>query len=81
MNKEDESELLKWLQDKDMTLGGEGVRGHTLEGKSKENMINHLKDYYKSHSNPFKGKKHSEDMRAYLSELAKNRTGESIYVW
>lgn len=59
-----------------MTLGGEGVRGHTLEGKSKENMINHLKDYYKSHSNPFKGKKHSEDMRAYLSELAKNRTGE-----
>lgn len=60
-----------------MTLGGEGVRGYRLIGKSKDAMIQHLKEYYKTHENPFKGKKHSNETRTLLSKYAKNRVGEN----
>lgn len=59
-----------------MTLGGEGVRGFRLEGISKEKMILHLKDYYKTHNNHFFGKKHSDKTKRKLSDIAKRRTGE-----
>lgn len=35
-----------------------------------------IKDYYKNHDNPFKGKHHSEEVIKRFSELAKNRTGD-----
>lgn len=59
-----------------MTFGGDGVKGCPLEGAAKESMIKKLKEYYSTHDNPFKGKKHSEGTRKILSEKAKTRVGE-----
>lgn len=35
-----------------------------------------LKKYYETHDNPFKGKKHTEENKKYLSYLASKRTGD-----
>ena len=35
-----------------------------------------LKEYYKTHNNPFKGKKHTEENKKYFSYLASKRVGD-----
>lgn len=59
-----------------MTLGGEGVRGLFPTPASVEKMRRNLKEYYRTHPNPFQGKTHSEKTRRVLSRLASERTGE-----
>lgn len=59
-----------------MTLGGEGVRGLYQSQESIDKMRNGLKKYYRTHDNPFKGKKHSDKTRKILSEYASKRVGE-----
>lgn len=59
-----------------MTLGGEGVRGLFLTPDAVARMRAGLKEYYRTHPNPFQGKTHSEKTRKVLSELASKRTGE-----
>lgn len=49
-----------------MTLGGDGVRGYTLSESSKQQMIEKLHEFYRTH----------EDRRKELSEQAKLRIGE-----
>lgn len=64
-----------------MTFGGDGVKGHRLEGEAKESMIKKLKEYYSIHDNPFKGKKHSDDTKKILSEHAKLRVGKKAAMY
>lgn len=59
-----------------MTLGGEGVRGLFPTPASVEKMRRSLKEYYRTHPNPFQGKAHSEKTRRVLSKLASERTGK-----
>jgi group I intron endonuclease len=59
-----------------MTVGGEGVRGLSQSQTSINKMKKGLKEYYKTHENHFKGKKHSSKTKKILSEIAKKRTGE-----
>jgi group I intron endonuclease len=40
----------------------------------KEKISNGLKEYYKTHENPFKGRKHTEEMRNFLSNIRKGTT-------
>lgn len=56
-----------------MTYGGEGVRGIVFSDDTKEKIRNTLRKHYKTHPNPFKGKKHSEETKLKLSEIAKSR--------
>ena len=58
------------------TKGGDGVKGYSISGESKERMVQKLKDYYKTHDNPFKGKSHSQETRKILSKKASLRVGE-----
>lgn len=64
-----------------MTLGGEGVRGLFPNPESVRKMRKNLKAYYRTHANPFKGRKHSETTRKILSELASKRTGEKAAMY
>ncbi len=59
-----------------MTLGGEGVRGLFPTPDAVARMRAGLREHYRTHPNPFQGKKHSKETRKILSELAKQRTGE-----
>ena len=43
-----------------ISIGG-SVRGVMINEDCKQRMINSLKDYYKTHDNPFKGQKHTEE--------------------
>ena len=43
-----------------MTMGGEGVRGIVYTDEIKEKISLSLKNYFKIHENPFKGKKHKK---------------------
>lgn len=56
-----------------MTLGGEGVRGIIFTEEIKRKISHTLKEYNKTHDNPFKGKKHSEKTKQYLREIAIGR--------
>lgn len=57
------------------TIGGSGSKGHKLTQEQVEKQRQWLIDFYKTHPNPFQGKKHSEETRKFLSEQAKKRTG------
>jgi group I intron endonuclease len=56
-----------------MTTGGEGVRGIVFTDEIKEKISNTLKEYFKTHDNPFKGQKHKKETIEILREQAKNR--------
>ena len=76
-----EIELIKFYGRKDkgegplvnLTDGGEGNYGYIWAEESKEQISQSLKEYFKEHENPWKGKTHSQETRAKLSEHAKNR--------
>jgi group I intron endonuclease len=56
-----------------MTMGGEGVRGIVYTDEIKEKISLSLKKYFKTHENPFKGKKHKKETIDLLKEKAKGR--------
>ena len=56
-----------------MTYGGDGVRGLIKNADSIEQMRLKLKEYYKTHDNPFKGRKHTEETKEKLRQIAMNR--------
>lgn len=58
------------------TLGGLAPKGFKPSKEQVENQRKWLKEFYKTHPNPFKGKKHSEKAKRLLSKLASMRTGE-----
>ena len=78
---EKEVELIKFYGRKNkgegplvnLTDGGEGNHGSVWPDESKEQISRSLKEYFKENENPFKGKTHSEETRAKLSEYARNR--------
>lgn len=78
---EKEVELIKFYGRKDkgegslanLTDGGEGNHGYVWSDESKQLVSESLKEYFKENENPFKGKKHSEETLARLSEYAKSR--------
>ena len=43
------------------SIGGESIRAVMQDEDCKQRMINSLQEYYKTHENPFKGKKHSKE--------------------
>ena len=57
------------------TTGGCGSKGHKLTQDQVEKQRKWLIEFYKTHPNPFQGKKHSEETKKILSEQAKKRTG------
>lgn len=57
------------------TTGGCGSKGHKLTQEQVEKQRKWLVEFYKTHPNPFQGKKHSEETKKFLSEQAKKRTG------
>lgn len=57
------------------TIGGSGSKGHKLTQEQVEKQRQWLIEFYKTHPNPFQGKRHSEETRKFLSEQAKKRTG------
>jgi group I intron endonuclease len=59
------------------TLGGNGTKGHKVPKEQVEKQRQWLIEFYKTHPNPFQGKKHSEETRKILSEQAKKRTGKN----
>lgn len=56
-----------------MTYGGEGVRGIVFDNDIKTKISNTLKEYYKTHVNPFYNKKHTDKTKKLLSDIAKKR--------
>lgn len=56
-----------------MTYGGEGVRGIIFDNEIKSKISDTLKEYYKTHENPFYNKKHTDETKKLLSEIAKKR--------
>ena len=56
-----------------MTTGGEGVRGIVFTDETKEKISNTLKEYFKTHDNPFKGKKHKQETIELLKKQAQGR--------
>jgi group I intron endonuclease len=56
-----------------MTYGGEGVRGIVFSEETKQKISNTLKKRYKTNPNPFKGKKHTQETKDKLSEIASKR--------
>jgi hypothetical protein len=50
------------------TNGGKGKNGHIMTEKQRENMRQRMLK-----NNPFKGKKHSEETKKYLSKITKGR--------
>lgn len=56
-----------------MTMGGEGVRGLVFTDEIKTKISNTLKEYFKTHENPFKGKNHSEETKMILREKSIGR--------
>lgn len=59
-----------------MTLGGLSIKGFKMPKELVEKQRMWLKEYYKTHPNPFKGKQHTEENKRLLSEYAKKRTGD-----
>lgn len=57
------------------TIGGHTVKGHKPSQEQVEKQRKWLVEFYKTHPNPFQGKKHSEETKKILSEQAKKRTG------
>lgn len=58
------------------TLGGPTLKGYKPSKEQVEKQRQWLIEFYKTHPNPFQGKKHSEETRKIFSEQAKKRTGE-----
>lgn len=58
------------------TIGGNGTKGHIPTKEQVETQRQWLIEYYKTHPNPFKGKRHTEENKKRFSEYAKKRTGE-----
>lgn len=56
-----------------ISLGGDSIRGVMLNDECKQRMIDSLKNFYKTHQNPFKGRHHTEETKKILSEKAKGR--------
>lgn len=56
-----------------MTYGGEGVRGLVFNDEVINKIKHTLSNYYKTHDNPFKGKKHTEKTKTILREKALGR--------
>ena len=46
-----------------ISIGGQSLNGILLNEEAKQRMIKTLKEYYKTHPNPFKGHKHSEETK------------------
>ena len=63
------------------TLGGNGAKGHKVSKEQVEKQRQWLIEFYKTHSNPFQGKKHSEKTKRILSKLASERTGEKAAMY
>lgn len=56
-----------------MTYGGEGVRGNVFDEETKNKISKTLKEYYKTHDNPFYNHKHTDETKKHLSEIARKR--------
>ena len=56
-----------------MTYGGDGVKGLIFTDEVRLKISETLKNHYKTHSNPFKGQKHSEKTKEKMSKIAKTR--------
>ena len=57
------------------TLGGLAPKGYKPTREQVEKQRQWLIEFYKTHPNPFQGKKHSEETNNILREQAKKRTG------
>lgn len=62
-----------YLNGYNMTMGGEGVRGIVFSDEIKTKISDTLKTYFKTHENPFKGKKHTDETKQILREKATGR--------
>lgn len=56
-----------------ISKGGDSVNGIMDNDDAKQRMIQGLKKYYSTHTNPFKGHKHTEAVKAILREKALGR--------
>lgn len=56
-----------------ISTGGQSLNGVMQNDEARLKMITSLKAYYKNHSNPFKGHKHSEETKHKLSLLKKGK--------
>lgn len=56
-----------------MTYGGEGVRGIVFDEKTRKKISEKLKEYFKTNTNPFKNRHHTEETKQKLREIAKGR--------
>ena len=56
-----------------MTNGGETLRGFVYNDDVKKRISETLKEHFKKHDNPFKGKKHTEETKNHLRNIAKER--------
>lgn len=54
-----------------MTDGGEGTNNYIKTKEVRENHSKLLKEKYKGENNPFYGKKHSEEVKKYISDIQK----------
>ena len=55
------------------SIGGESIRAVMQDEDCKQRMINSLQEYYKTHENPFKGKKHSKETKEVLKQKCLGR--------
>lgn len=62
-----------YLNGYNMTMGGEGVRGIVFSDEIKTKISDTLKTYFKTHENPFKSKKHTDETKQILREKATGR--------
>jgi len=65
-----------------MTTGGEGHTGFDKFDEERKKKV--LKNLYKDGINPFKGKKHTEEVKRYLSEITRKHnkeTGKVVPHW
>jgi group I intron endonuclease len=56
-----------------ISKGGDSVNGIMDNEETKQRMIEGLKEYYRTHPNPFQGCKHTDETKAILREKALGR--------
>lgn len=57
-----------------ISKGGDSVNGIMDNEETKQRMIEGLKEYYRTHPNPFQGRKHTNETKSILREKALGRT-------